>query len=197
VAPSSPGNGNNDKPRPSADDSSSNTTYDIDIKEGWFIFGGPPQRSSNFKSSTIGSSFRLDDLCGVIYYNGRYYIPAISQLLQDLLKSIDITALHLLAIGLHTITVSPTTPTSSSSILLMEEWPHLRLPSAIVVFFDDNGQQLLSISDVYINMQLAHGRPMISPADYNIGDLLFGQLQDFATSPPSIMPTTLRRHIHG
>jgi hypothetical protein len=79
----------------------------------------------------------------------------------------------------------------------MEEWPHLRLPSAIVVFFDDNVQQLLSISDVYINRQLAHGRPMISLADYNTGDLLFGQLQDFVTSPPSIMPTTLRHHIHG
>jgi hypothetical protein len=72
--------------------------------------------------------------------------------------------------------VSPTTPASSSSILLMEEWPHLRLPSATVVFFDDNGQQFLSISDVYINRQLAHGRPMISPADYNTWDLLFGQL---------------------
>jgi hypothetical protein len=79
----------------------------------------------------------------------------------------------------------------------MEEWPHLRLPSATVVFFDDNGQQFQSISDVYINRQLAHGRPMISPADYNTGDLLFGQLQDFTTSPPSIMPTTLCRHIHG
>jgi hypothetical protein len=112
----------------------------------------------------------------IICYNGHYYIPIISPLLQDLLKSIDITAPHLLAIGLHTTTVSPTTLASSSSILLLEEWPHLRLPSATVVFFDDNGQQFLSISDVYINRQLAHGHPMISPADYNIGDLLFGQL---------------------
>jgi hypothetical protein len=45
-------------PSPSADDSSSSTTYDIDITEVLVQLGGPPQRSSNFKSSTILSCYR-------------------------------------------------------------------------------------------------------------------------------------------
>ncbi|CAD6227103.1 unnamed protein product [Miscanthus lutarioriparius] len=86
---------------------------------------------------------------GVIYYNNRLYIPASSPLLQDILESIGTTAPHLPAIGLHT-TSSPTTQAFPSSILLLEAWTQRMLPSATVVFFDNNGQQFLSIKDVYI-----------------------------------------------
>jgi len=83
------------------------------------------------------------------------------------------------------------------SILLLEAWPHRILPSATVVFFDNNGQQFLSIDDTYIGRQHANSPLLISPANDNTGDLLFGTLQHFTTTPPTIIATTLCRHIRG
>ena len=62
------------------------------------------------------------------------------------------------------------------SILLLEERPHHILPSATIVFFDNKGQQFLSIEDTYIDRQHANGPPLISLANNNTGDLLFGTL---------------------
>jgi hypothetical protein len=84
-----------------------------------------------------------------------------------------------------------------SSILLLETWPQCILPSATVIFFDSNGQQFLSIADVYINKQQADGCPLISPAFDNTGDLLFGTLQHFTTMPPTMIATTFCKHIRG
>jgi len=84
-----------------------------------------------------------------------------------------------------------------SSILLLEEWPQRILPSATIVFFDNNGQQFLSIDDVYISRQHADGHPLVSLANYNTGDLLFGTLQHFTTAPPSIVATAFCRRIMG
>ena len=76
----------------------------------------------------------------IIRYNDRYYIPVTSPLLQDLLESLGTTSPHLLAIGLHTTTSTPTTQAFPSSILLLEEWPQRILPSATIIFFGNNGQ---------------------------------------------------------
>jgi hypothetical protein len=54
---------------------------------------------------------------------------------------------------------------------------------------DNNGQQFLSIDDVYISRKHADGHPLVSPANYNMGDLLFGMLQHFTTTTPSIVAT--------
>ena len=80
----------------------------------------------------------------IVLYKERYYILVTSPLLQDLLESLGTTSPHLLAIGLHTATSTPTTQAFPSSILLFEEWPQRKLPSAMIVFFDNNGQQFLS-----------------------------------------------------
>jgi hypothetical protein len=71
------------------------------------------------------------------------------------------------------------------------------LPPATIIFFDDNGQQFLSINDIYISRQHANGHPLISPANYNMGDLLFSQLQHFTTATPFIITTALCRQIRG
>jgi hypothetical protein len=134
---------------------------------------------------------------GIIRYNDRYYIPVTSPLLQDLLESIGTTSPQLLAIGLQTTTSSPTTQAFPMSILLLEEWPQRILPPATIIFFDDNGQQFLSINDVYISRQHVNGHPLISPANYNTGDLLFSQLQHFTTATPFIIATALCRRIRG
>jgi len=134
---------------------------------------------------------------GVIYYNNRLYIPATSPLLQDTLESLGTTAPHLLAIGLHTTASTPTTQAFPSSILLLEDWPQRILPPATVVFFDSNGQQFLSIEDVYINRQHIDGHPLISLAHDNTGDLLLGTLQHFTTTPPTMVATAFYRHIRG
>ena len=120
-----------------------------------------------------------------------------SPLLQDLLEWLGTTSSHLLAIGLHIVTSTPTTQAFPSSILLLEEWPQRILPSATIVFFENNGQQFLSIDDIYISRQHANGHPLVSSANYDTGDLLFGTLQHFTTSLPSIMATTLCRRIVG
>jgi hypothetical protein len=56
---------------------------------------------------------------GIIRYNDRYYILVTAPLLQDLLESIGTTSPQLLAIGLQTMTSSPTTQAFPSSILLL------------------------------------------------------------------------------
>jgi hypothetical protein len=107
--------------------------------------------------------------------------------LQDQLELLGTTSPHLLAIGLHTAT-------STSAV---EEWPQLVLPSATIIFFDNNGQQFLSIEDIYISRQHVDGHPLVSPANYDIGDLLFGMLQHFTMTPPTIVATALCRRIMG
>jgi hypothetical protein len=92
---------------------------------------------------------------------------------------------------------TPTTQVFLSSILLLEEWPQRILPSATITFFDNNGQQFLSIEDIYISKQHADSHPLISPVNYDMGDLLFGTLQHFTTTPPTIVATALCRHIMG
>ena len=111
---------------------------------------------------------------GIVRYNERYYVPVTSPLLKDLLESLGTSAPHLLAIGLHTATSSPTTQAFPSSILLLEAWPQCILPSATIVLIDNNGQQFLSIDDTYIGRKHADGPLLISPANDNTGDLLFG-----------------------
>jgi len=133
----------------------------------------------------------------IIRYNDRYYILVTSPLLRDLLESLGTTSPHLLAIGLHTTTSTPTTQAFPLSILLLEEWPQHILPSATIIFFDNNGQQFLSIEDIYISRQHTEGHPLVSSANYDTGDLLFGMLQHFTTTPPTIVATTLCRRIMG
>ena len=120
-----------------------------------------------------------------------------SPLLQDLLESLGTTSPHLLAIGLHTTTSTLTTQAFPSSILLLEEWPQHILPSATIVFFDNNGQQFLSIMDTYIGRQHADAPSLISLANYNTGNLLFGTLQHFTTTPPTIIAIALCQRIRG
>ncbi|KAG0525282.1 hypothetical protein BDA96_06G042200 [Sorghum bicolor] len=55
------------------------------------------------------------------------------------------------AIGLRTTTSTPTTQAFPSSILLLKEWAQHILSSATIAFFDNNGQQFLSIEDIYIS----------------------------------------------
>jgi hypothetical protein len=117
--------------------------------------------------------------------------------LQDQLELLGTTSPHLLAIGLHTATSTPTTQAFASRILLLEEWPQLVLPSATIIFFDNNGQQFLSIEDIYISRQHVDGHPLVSPANYDTGDLLFGMLQHFTMTPPTIVATALCRRIMG
>jgi len=83
------------------------------------------------------------------------------------------------------------------SILLLEAWPHRILPSATIIFFDNNGQQFLSIEDNYIGRQHTNGPPLISLANDNTGDLLFSILQHFTTTPPTIIATALCQCIRG
>ena len=64
----------------------------------------------------------------------------------------------------------------SLSILLLEEWPLCILPSATIIFFGNNDQRFLSIEDIYISKQHADGHPLVSPANYGTGDLLFDRL---------------------
>ena len=118
-------------------------------------------------------------------------------MLQDLLESLGTTSPHLLAVGLHSVTSTPTTQAFPSSILLLEEWPQRILPPAMIVFFDNNGQQFLCIEDTYIGRQHANNPPLISLANDNTGDLLFSILQHFTTTPPTIIATALCQCIRG
>jgi hypothetical protein len=63
-----------------------------------------------------------------------------------------------------------------------------------VASFDNNGQQFLTVGDIYISRQHAQGHPLISLADYDTGDLLFGTLEHLTTTPPSKVLTVLCRH---
>jgi hypothetical protein len=112
-----------------------------------------------------------------------------------MLESIGTTTPHLLALDLHIATSTPTTQAFPLSILLLEDRPQHILPSTTVVFFDSNDQQFLSIDSIYISRQHANGHPLISPANYDTGDLLFDTLQHFTTTPPTIVVTTLCRRI--
>jgi hypothetical protein len=105
------------------------------------------------------------------------------------------TTPHLLAVGFHIAASTPTTQAFPSSILPIEDWPQHILPSAIVIFFNSNDQQFLTIMDIYISRQHSHGHPLISPANYNTGDLLFGTLEHLTTTPPSTVTTALCRRI--
>jgi hypothetical protein len=63
-----------------------------------------------------------------------------------------------------------------SSVLLLNAWPQCILPSTIIVFFDNNGHQFLSIKDVQIGKEHTNGAPSISLTDMDIGALLFSTL---------------------
>jgi hypothetical protein len=61
-----------------------------------------------------------------------------------MLESMAQTTPHLLAVGVHTTSSTPTTQAFLLSILLLEDWPQR-------VFFNSNGQQFRSIDDIYIS----------------------------------------------
>jgi hypothetical protein len=67
----------------------------------------------------------------------------------------------------------------------------------MIAFFDNNSQQFLSIEDIYISKQHADSHSLISLVNYDMGDLLFGTLQHFTMTPPTIVATALCRHIMG
>jgi hypothetical protein len=59
---------------------------------------------------------------GIILYNGRYYIPVTSPLLQELLESVGMTTPQLLAVGYHTAASTLAThQVFPSSVLLIED----------------------------------------------------------------------------
>jgi hypothetical protein len=133
---------------------------------------------------------------GVIYYDNRLYVLAISPLLQDSLESLDMIAPNLLAIGFHSAASDPALQVFLSSILLLEPWLTQPLPSATIVFFDNNGQQFISINDVNINVQES-GHPLISPAYDTTGDTLFGVIRQFDITPTSQVLATVCKHFRG
>jgi hypothetical protein len=124
---------------------------------------------------------------GIIRYNGRYYIPVISSQTLDLLDSITIP--YLLVLDLHA-TSSPPTSASPSRIMLLHGWTDYLLTSVLVLFINDNEEQILFVHDVHINRQVIHRWPIISQWDYNAGTLLFGHLQNSISYPPFIILTT-------
>jgi hypothetical protein len=83
---------------------------------------------------------------GVILYNGHYYIPATSPLLQELPESVGTPTPQFLAVSFNTAASKPATQAFPSSVLLIEDWPQ----------------------------QHGHGHPLISLADYDTGELIFG-----------------------
>jgi hypothetical protein len=88
------------------------------------------------------------------------------------------TAPNLLAIGFHSAALDPALQAFPSSILLLEPWPTQPLPSATIVFFDNNGQQFISVNDANINVRES-GHPLISLAYGTMGDTLFGVMRQF------------------
>jgi hypothetical protein len=91
---------------------------------------------------------------GIILYRGRYYIPATSPLLQELLEPLGT---QVLAVSLHTATSTPATQAIPSSVLLIEDWPQHILSSATIIFN--------------------------SNADYDTGNLNFSTWEHLTTSP--------------
>lgn len=53
------------------------------------------------------------------------------------------------------------------------------------MFFDNNGQQFLHVEGLCIK-QREGDNLLLSPTHYNTGDLLYGNLQHFYTSPPNM-----------
>jgi hypothetical protein len=62
---------------------------------------------------------------GVILYNGHYYIPATSPLLQELPESVGTPTPQFLAVSFNTAASKPATQAFPSSVLLIEDWPQL------------------------------------------------------------------------
>jgi hypothetical protein len=134
---------------------------------------------------------------GIIYYSDRIYLPTTSPLLQDALESLDTTSPNLLAVGFHSATSDPALQLFSSSILLLEPWPTHPLPSSSIVFFDNSGQQFISINDVNITIHQESGRTLISSAYDTTGDTLFGTMWHFDTTPTFQAPSTVCRRFRG
>lgn len=94
---------------------------------------------------------------GLLFFDGRLYIPATSPLLPDLLEALLIDGrtknTNLLVMGFHTpLLIAAATYNFPSSILLTQPWPTGIIPSATVTFFDDMSSQFMTVRDVHINV---------------------------------------------
>ena len=96
----------------------------------------------------------------MVFYNGRYFLPATSPLLPELLEYLNTTNLRLLVVGFYNPSRA-TTPAFPNSILLTRQWPQHIVPATTIFFFDEIGSQFLSINDVYITSDNRLGQPCI------------------------------------
>ena len=91
-------------------------------------------------NNATSGAWSLDQ--GILFFDGRFYIPASSPLLPDLLETLLLCGhtenLRLLAVGFYTPPLmSAATYNFPASILLTHQWPQGIVPAATTVFFDD------------------------------------------------------------
>ena len=103
------------------------------------------------------------------------------------------TAPHLLVVGFYLATLDPAWHAFPSTIQLLEPWPQDPLPSATIIFFDNNGH-FISINDVDICQHQESVHPLVSQAYDTVDNTLFGTMCHYDTSCTSYNMQTLLRH---
>lgn len=64
-----------------------------------------------------------------------------------------------------------------------------------MVFIDDSGHQLFCIERVYIGLCFGTDLPRLSPGEFISGYLMFGDMMDLSTSPPTRYTPTIWRRV--
>lgn len=71
------------------------------------------------------------------------------------------------------------------------------LPSTTVIFFDVIGCMFLSARNIYIIMHHDSGHPYLSPSQYNVSQLILGDILNLMMTPPTRITSTICRHVTG
>jgi hypothetical protein len=125
---------------------------------------------------------------GLLFFDGRLYIPAASPLLTDLLQIVKRegpAGWELIALGCHSTPTLAHHNKTPTGILLGCLWPTGTIPSVTIIFIDDLGRQLFRFDNVSIALHHGSNRQRLSPGEFDPRHFMFGVMLDLTTSPPT------------
>lgn len=135
---------------------------------------------------SVAPAWSMDQ--GLLFFDGRLYIPAISPLLPDLLQIVKRegpAGWELIALGCHSTPTLAHHNTTPTGILLGCLWPTGTIPSVTMIFIDDLDRQLFRVDNVSIALHHGSNRQRLSPGEFDPGHFMFGVMLDLTMSPPT------------
>jgi hypothetical protein len=145
---------------------------------------------------TVAPAWSIDQ--GLLFFDGRFYIPDALPLLSDLLATISLGGhdnMRYLALDSHSPPMAPHHNSTPTGILLGHPWLQGIISSTMVLFTDGLGRQIFHVN-ILIGLRPDSNQQRLSPDEFEKAYFMFGTMLDLTTTPTTCSNSTIWRRVN-